>query len=74
MLLPWAINGIPEDSETPAVAAPTMVQQPLADLGGGETIREIRASCRARIQVGRSNSHISKTLACLSTLTLCKGA
>ena len=41
MLLPWAINGIPEDSETPAVAAPTMVQQPLADLGGGETIREI---------------------------------
>ena len=24
MLLPWAINGIPEDSETPAVAAPTM--------------------------------------------------
>ena len=41
MLLPWAMNGIPEDSETPAVAAPTMVQQPLADLGGGETIREI---------------------------------
>ena len=41
VLLPWALNGAPGDDESPAAAAPRMVQQPLADLRGGETIREI---------------------------------
>ncbi|MGE0215706.1 N-acetylmuramoyl-L-alanine amidase [Mycolicibacterium sp.] len=41
-LLPWALSGIPrEDSPSPQSAAPHVVQEPLAGLGGGETIREI---------------------------------
>ncbi|WP_163886882.1 N-acetylmuramoyl-L-alanine amidase [Mycolicibacterium hippocampi] len=41
VLLPWAISGAPGDDPTPQVAAPEVAQQPLTDLGGGETIREI---------------------------------
>ncbi|MCV7053877.1 N-acetylmuramoyl-L-alanine amidase [Mycolicibacterium gilvum] len=41
MLLPWAISGIPDGDEKPTADAPLLVQQPLADLGGGETIREL---------------------------------
>jgi uncharacterized protein with LGFP repeats len=41
VLLPWALNGAPGDDKSPAADAPRMVQQPLADLPGGETIREI---------------------------------
>ncbi|WNG87333.1 N-acetylmuramoyl-L-alanine amidase [Mycobacterium sp. ITM-2016-00317] len=42
VLLPWAISGIPDGDDTSAMAAPQMAQQPLTDLGGGETIRELR--------------------------------
>ncbi len=41
VLLPWAISGAPDPDERPAKAAPQMVQQPLTDLGGGETVREL---------------------------------
>lgn len=41
VLLPWAISGVPDGDDTPAMAAPQLVQQPLTDLGGGETIREL---------------------------------
>ncbi|MGB2923132.1 MAG: N-acetylmuramoyl-L-alanine amidase [Mycobacterium sp.] len=41
VLLPWALSGAPGDDPTPQVAAPEVAQQPLTDLGGGETIREI---------------------------------
>lgn len=43
MLLPWAINGLPGDDgrQPPTLGAPQMVEQPLPDLGGGETIREL---------------------------------
>lgn len=39
-ILPWAISGLPEDSATENWAT-SISQQPLAELGGGETIREI---------------------------------
>ncbi|MCV7149836.1 N-acetylmuramoyl-L-alanine amidase [Mycolicibacterium pyrenivorans] len=41
VLLPWAITGVPGDDQRPAAAAPQVVTQPLNELGGGETIREI---------------------------------
>lgn len=41
MLLPWAINGLPGDDKSSPQEAPHFAQQPLPDLGGGETIREI---------------------------------
>ncbi len=41
VLLPWALSGAPGDDPTPQVPAPQVAQQPLTDLGGGETIREI---------------------------------
>jgi uncharacterized protein with LGFP repeats len=41
LLLPWAISGIPDSDDAPAMPAPQMAQQPLTDLGGGETIREL---------------------------------
>ena len=41
MLLPWAMTGAPGEEDSPPVASPTMVQQPLAGLGAGETVREI---------------------------------
>lgn len=37
-ILPWAVSGLPEDS---APAETAITQQPLTELGGGETIREI---------------------------------
>ncbi|UXA17869.1 N-acetylmuramoyl-L-alanine amidase [Mycobacterium sp. SMC-4] len=42
LMLPWAIHGVPgEDPQRPALAAPQLVHQPLPDIGGGETIREL---------------------------------
>lgn len=41
VLLPWAISGVPGEAEDAAAAAPQLVQQPLTDLGAGETIREL---------------------------------
>ncbi|CAA0102143.1 Uncharacterised protein [Mycolicibacterium vanbaalenii] len=41
VLLPWALTGVPGDDQVPAAAAPHVAQQPLTELGGGETIREI---------------------------------
>ncbi|MCV7223301.1 N-acetylmuramoyl-L-alanine amidase [Mycolicibacterium elephantis] len=43
VMLPMAIYGLPggDDDRPPALEAPKMAQQPLTDLGGGETIREI---------------------------------
>ncbi|KUI35138.1 cold-shock protein [Mycobacterium sp. IS-1496] len=42
VLLPWAINGLPgDDDESAAPGAPTVTEQPLPGLGGGETVREI---------------------------------
>lgn len=41
VLMPWAINGLPGDDDSAAADAPTLIEQPLAGLGGGETIREI---------------------------------
>lgn len=41
VLLPWAISGVPESDDTSSMAAPQLAQQPLTDLGGGETVREL---------------------------------
>ncbi|MGE2737802.1 N-acetylmuramoyl-L-alanine amidase [Mycolicibacterium vaccae] len=44
IMLPLAINGIPGDTgdaAPPTIGAPQMAHQPLPDLGGGETIREL---------------------------------
>ncbi|MGP4056342.1 N-acetylmuramoyl-L-alanine amidase [Mycobacterium sp. 4D054] len=41
VLLPLAIAGVPDSGDSPSTAAPQVVEQPLADLGGGETIREV---------------------------------
>ena len=43
VLLPWAVNGLPgTDRHTTAVADETLlVSQPLAGVGGGQTVREI---------------------------------
>ncbi|MGV0714890.1 N-acetylmuramoyl-L-alanine amidase [Mycolicibacterium sp. XJ662] len=43
VMLPMAVFGIPggDDDKPPALEAPRMAEQPLADLGAGETIREI---------------------------------
>ena len=41
VLLVRAIAAAPTPDRPPAVAAPQVTQQPLADLGGGETIREL---------------------------------
>ncbi len=44
VILPMAIYGVPgsdDDHQASAPPAPQLVQQPLTDLGGGETIREI---------------------------------
>jgi uncharacterized protein with LGFP repeats len=40
-LLPWAISGLPGDDDRPAAQSTRLAEQPLAGLGGGETIREI---------------------------------
>ncbi|MGV0837683.1 N-acetylmuramoyl-L-alanine amidase [Mycolicibacterium thermoresistibile] len=39
--LPWAILGTPGDDRDPGPDAPRLIEQPLAGLGGGETVREI---------------------------------
>jgi len=41
VVLPWAIMGTPGDDPDTGPDAPQLVEQPLAGLGGGETIREI---------------------------------
>jgi uncharacterized protein with LGFP repeats len=42
LLLPLAVDGLPGDrDDTPAIEAPKLAEQPLAGLGGGETIREV---------------------------------
>lgn len=41
MVLPWAITGPPGDEPAASQAPVVVAQQPLTDLGGGETIREI---------------------------------
>lgn len=42
VMLPMAIYGVPGgDDDSPAPEAPLLAQQPLTDLGGGETVREI---------------------------------
>ena len=41
VMLPLAINGLPGNDEPAAPEAPKLVEQPLAGVGGGETIREI---------------------------------
>jgi uncharacterized protein with LGFP repeats len=42
VMLPWAINGLPGESDKrPTAEAPQLAQQPLTGLGGGETIREV---------------------------------
>lgn len=37
-----------EPSPTPAIAAPQMASQPLAELGGGRTVREIHQDTPSR--------------------------
>jgi uncharacterized protein with LGFP repeats len=46
VMLPLAVYGIPADDGTDAStrAAPQLAQQPLNDVGGGETVREIHQS------------------------------
>lgn len=43
-MVPWAINGLPGTARQPAPSAgdTVLAQQPLAGIGGGETIRELR--------------------------------
>jgi uncharacterized protein with LGFP repeats len=41
VLLPWTLSGVPGDDHRPAADNPQVTQQPLANLAGGETIREI---------------------------------
>ncbi|QRZ06706.1 N-acetylmuramoyl-L-alanine amidase [Mycolicibacterium austroafricanum] len=41
VMLPWAISGGPDGDDSPAMPAPQLAQQPLTDLGGGESIREL---------------------------------
>ncbi|AFM19687.1 uncharacterized protein potentially involved in peptidoglycan biosynthesis [Mycolicibacterium chubuense NBB4] len=41
VLLPWAITGAPGERKPETRSAPTVVEEPLGGLGGGETIREI---------------------------------
>lgn len=41
VLLPWALEGTPPDSDHPRAADTRLAEQPLTGLGGGVTIREI---------------------------------
>ena len=41
-ILPWAVSGLPGDDASAHNSATAITQQPLRDLGTGETIREIR--------------------------------
>lgn len=41
VLVPWAIDGVPPGVEAPRAADTRLVEEPMAGLGGGETIREI---------------------------------
>ncbi len=41
VVLPWAISGMPGDGDNHPATEPQLFHQPLAGLGGGETIREI---------------------------------
>ena len=42
LLLPLAVDGLPGDrDDAPGIEAHKLAEQPLAGLGGGETIREI---------------------------------
>ncbi|WP_241474122.1 N-acetylmuramoyl-L-alanine amidase [Mycolicibacterium neoaurum] len=41
-ILPWAVSGLPGDDASTKTPATAITQQPLRDLGTGETIREIR--------------------------------
>ena len=40
VMVPWAVGGLPGDDEQHALADDTVLaQQPLAGVGGGETVR-----------------------------------
>lgn len=41
VLVPWAIDGVPPGADVPQAADTRLVEEPLAGLGGGETIREL---------------------------------
>ncbi|ANW62325.1 N-acetylmuramoyl-L-alanine amidase [Mycolicibacterium tokaiense] len=41
VLVPWAIDGVPPGADVPQAADTKLVEQPLAGLGGGETVREL---------------------------------
>ncbi|OHU82635.1 N-acetylmuramoyl-L-alanine amidase [Mycobacterium talmoniae] len=41
VLLPWAVHGERDRAQSPDAAHTQLAQQPLADLGAGETIREL---------------------------------
>jgi uncharacterized protein with LGFP repeats len=41
LTLPWAVNGLPGDTDEPASTVPALAEQSLTGLGGGETIREV---------------------------------
>ncbi len=41
VLLPWAINGVPPGQQ-PHAADTRLAEQPLAGVGGGDTVREVR--------------------------------
>ncbi|MCV7191788.1 N-acetylmuramoyl-L-alanine amidase [Mycolicibacterium brumae] len=41
VLLPWAVNGLPQERPRPSAADVSVVEQPLPEVAGGTTIREI---------------------------------
>ncbi|WP_197379152.1 N-acetylmuramoyl-L-alanine amidase [Mycolicibacterium mengxianglii] len=41
VLVPWAIDGVPPGVDVPQAADTRLIEEPLAGLGGGETIREL---------------------------------
>ncbi|PJK21495.1 cold-shock protein, partial [Mycobacterium goodii] len=41
IVVPWTLSGAGEEPHHPAADAPALTQQPLDNLGGGETVREI---------------------------------
>lgn len=41
VLMPWAVDGLPTEHEPPQASTLLLVEKPLNDLGGGETIRDI---------------------------------
>ena len=62
VLLPWAVNGLPQERPRPSAADVSVVEQPLPEVAGGTTIIPVVTSILGTGAPGISGSAGSVTL------------